>query len=63
MAMTEDRHQGVSTLADPEHPGGASATRVRFTVLRGGIGVVRDGEPVAIGGPQQQRLLAALGWW
>ena len=29
-------------------------------MLRGGVGVVRDGEPVAIGGPQQQRLLAAL---
>ena len=33
---------------------------LRFTVLRGTVGAVLDGEPVALGGPQQRRLLAAL---
>ena len=33
---------------------------LRFTVLRGTIGAATDGEPVALGGPQQRRLLAAL---
>ena len=32
----------------------------RFTVLRGTVGVDLDGEPVAIGGPMQRKLLAAL---
>ncbi|HEX9259896.1 MAG TPA: BTAD domain-containing putative transcriptional regulator [Acidimicrobiales bacterium] len=56
--MTDDRQRGASALADPEH--GTSTAQVKFTALRGGVGVIRDGEPVAIGGPQQQRLLAAL---
>ena len=60
MAMTDDRQQGLSALADAGYPAETSTTHVRFTVLRGGVGVVRDGEPVAIGGPQQRRLLAAL---
>jgi DNA-binding SARP family transcriptional activator len=34
--------------------------QVRFTVLRGTVGAVADGEPVTLGGPQQRRLLAAL---
>ncbi len=33
---------------------------VRFTVLRGGVGALQDGELVALGGPQQRKLLAAL---
>ena len=60
MAMTDDRQQGVSAFADPEHPTGTFTAHVQFTALRGGVGVIRDGEPVAIGGPQQRRLLAAL---
>ena len=38
----------------------ATETTVRFTVLRGGAGAVVDGEPAALGGAQQRRLLAAL---
>ncbi len=34
--------------------------RVCFTVLRGAVGAVEDGEPISLGGPQQRRLLAAL---
>ncbi len=60
MAMTDDQQRGVSALADAGNPAGSSTTHLRFTVLRGGIGVIRDGEQVAIGGPQQRRLLAAL---
>ena len=37
-----------------------TAQGLRFTVLRGTVGAVLDGEPVALGGPQQRRLLAAL---
>ena len=33
---------------------------VRFTVLRGTAGALVDDDPVALGGPQQRRLLAAL---
>jgi len=33
---------------------------LRFTVLRGTVGALADGTPVALGGPQQRRLLAAL---
>jgi serine/threonine protein kinase/WD40 repeat protein len=36
------------------------ADGICFTVLRGTVGAVLDGEPVALGGPQQRRLLAAL---
>ena len=61
MAMTDDRHRrALRRCRRPSIPAGTSTTQVRFTVLRGGVGVVRDGELVAIGGPQQQRLLAAL---
>ena len=60
MAMTDGRQQGVAALNDSAELSAASTTHVRFTALRGGVGVVRDGEAVAIGGPQQQRLLAAL---
>ncbi|HMQ24572.1 MAG TPA: BTAD domain-containing putative transcriptional regulator, partial [Acidimicrobiales bacterium] len=37
-----------------------TGARVRFTVLRGTVGALADDEPVALGGPQQRRLLAAL---
>ncbi len=33
---------------------------VRFTVLRGTVGALHDGEAVALGGQQQRKLLAAL---
>jgi len=33
---------------------------VRFTVLQGTVGALADGHPIALGGPQQRRLLAAL---
>ena len=33
---------------------------VQFTVLRGTVGAVLDGEPAGLGGAQQRRLLAAL---
>jgi DNA-binding SARP family transcriptional activator/WD40 repeat protein/tRNA A-37 threonylcarbamoyl transferase component Bud32/type II secretory pathway predicted ATPase ExeA len=35
-------------------------TAVCFTVLRGTVGAADQGEPIALGGPQQRRLLAAL---
>ena len=60
MAMTDDRRRDRSVLADTADPAITSAGHVQFSVLRGGVKVVRDGELVAIGGPQQQRLLAAL---
>ena len=34
--------------------------QVHFTVLRGTVGAAADGEAIALGGPQQRRLLAAL---
>lgn len=34
--------------------------QVHFTVLRGTVGADADGEAIALGGPQQRRLLAAL---
>ena len=33
---------------------------LRFTVLGGTVGVVEDGRPVSLGGPQQRRVLAAF---
>ena len=36
------------------------ASKIRFTVLQGTVGAWRDGRPIALGGPQQRRLLAAL---
>lgn len=33
---------------------------LRFSVLRGTVSATSDGEPIALGGPQQRRLLAAL---
>src|SRR5262249_15456281 len=33
---------------------------LQFTVLRGTVGAAHDGEMIALGGPQQRRLLAAL---
>ncbi len=33
---------------------------VRFTVLRGAVGALQDGELLALGGAQQRKLLAAL---
>jgi DNA-binding SARP family transcriptional activator len=44
----------------PETPGVTVQGQVRFTVLRGTVGAAAAGEPVALGGPQQRRLLAAL---
>ena len=41
---------------DPVMVGG----QVHFTVLRGTVGADADGEAIALGGPQQRRLLAAL---
>ena len=35
-------------------------SEVRFTVLRGTVGAAHNGQVVALGGPQQRRLLAAL---
>jgi DNA-binding SARP family transcriptional activator/WD40 repeat protein/tRNA A-37 threonylcarbamoyl transferase component Bud32 len=35
-------------------------TGVRFTVLRGAVGALQDGDAIALGGPQQRKLLAAL---
>src|SRR5262245_634490 len=35
-------------------------TTVRFTVLRGTVAAAADGNAIALGGPQQRRLLAAL---
>ena len=60
MGMISDRQRGVTAPSEDGDRDAATTTHVRFTVLRGGVKVVRDGEPVAIGGPQQQRLLAAL---
>jgi Transcriptional regulatory protein, C terminal len=60
MAMTDDRRDGRLVLGGSRDPAVTSTGRVQFSVLRGGVKVVREGEPVAIGGPQQQRLLAAL---
>jgi DNA-binding SARP family transcriptional activator len=40
---------------DPE-----AAAKIRFTVLRGGVGALLEGRPVALGGSRQRRLLAAL---
>ena len=60
MALTEDRGSDVVSLADSAESAATSTTQVRFTALRGGVGVLRNGEALAIGGPQQQRLLAAL---
>jgi DNA-binding SARP family transcriptional activator len=36
------------------------AAEVRFTVLQGTVGASADGRPIALGGLQQRRLLAAL---
>ena len=67
MAMTDDRRRDRSVLADTADPAITSAGHLQFTVLDGGVRVVRDGELVAIGGPQQRRVLAAFlaepGWW
>ena len=60
MALTDDRGLDVVSLADGAESAATSTAQVRFTALRGGVGVLRNGEAVAIGGPQQQRLLAAL---
>ncbi len=60
MALTDDRGSDVVSLADGAESAATSTAQVRFTALRGGVGVLRNGEAVAIGGPQQQRLLAAL---
>ena len=60
MAMTDDREPGSVSVTDNAHADATSSAHVVFTALRGGVGVIRDGERVAIGGPQQQRLLAAL---
>jgi len=60
MAMTDDRRPGGAALADAGPPADTLTAHLRFTVLRGGVEVLRDGEAVAIGGPQQRRLLAAL---
>ena len=45
--VTETRDVGVEAV-------------VRFTVLRGTVGAVDHGQAVALGGPQQRRVLAAL---
>jgi DNA-binding SARP family transcriptional activator/WD40 repeat protein len=60
MALTDDREPGFVSLADGVESAATSTAQVRFTALRGGVGVLRNGEAVAIGGPQQRRLLAAL---
>src|SRR5664279_4654078 len=58
LAGVTDRPLGVAWMTEVSER--ATATTVRFTVLRGGAGAVVDGEPAALGGAQQRRLLAAL---
>jgi serine/threonine protein kinase/WD40 repeat protein len=64
VALTDDHATGTDatdvTGTDVTGTDVTGTARLHFTVLRGGVAVQRDGDDLALGGPQQRRLLAAL---